>query len=122
MAWVWLGLTCAGISYASTFKLGDWLTYTIWVTAAVVIFILFFLPALRYSATYFDVHAGGLSLRLGLGSSKRVEVEWASISSISSTALKGISIRTKEENEYLLRGYANQKAIVAELNRVRGGK
>lgn len=121
-AWVWLGLTCAGISFASTFKLGDWLNYTIWATAGVLILILFLLPALRYSATYFDVHAGGLSLRLGLGSSKRVEVDWASISTISATALKGIVIRTKEENEYLLRGYANQKAIVAELNSLRGGK
>jgi hypothetical protein len=122
MAWVWLGLTCSGISFASTFKLGDWLNYTIWATAAVLIFILFLLPALRYSSTYFDVHSGGLSLRLGLGSAKRVELDWASISSISATTLKGISIRTREENEYFLRGYANQKAIVAELNRLRGGK
>lgn len=122
MAWVWLGLTCAGISFASTFKLGDWLNYTIWATAAVLIFILFLLPVLRYSSTYFDVHSGGLSLRLGLGSAKRVELDWASISSISATTLKGISIRTREENEYFLRGYANQKAIVAELNRLRGGK
>jgi uncharacterized membrane protein YdbT with pleckstrin-like domain len=122
MAWVWLGLTCAGISFASTFKLGDWLNYTIWATAAVLIFVLFLLPVLRYSSTYFDVHSGGLSLRLGLGSAKRVELDWASISSISATTLKGISIRTREENEYFLRGYANQKAIVAELNRLRGGK
>ena len=122
MAWVWLGLTCSGISFASTFKLGDWLNYTIWVTAAVLIFILFLLPALRYSSTYFDVHSGGLSLRLGLGSAKRVELDWASISSVSATTLKGVSIRTREENEYFLRGYANQKAIVAELNRLRGGK
>ncbi len=120
--WLFLGLASAGISFAATYKLSDWLNYTIWVTAGVFIFILFLLPALRYSATYFDVHAGGLSLRLGIGSAKRVELDWSSIASISATALKGIVIRTKEENEYLLRGYANQKAIVAELNRVRGGK
>lgn len=114
--WVWLGLTCAGISFASTYKLSDWLLYTIWVTAAVLIFILFVFPSLKFAATYFDVHSGGLSLRLGLGASKRIELDWATISSITASTLKGIIVRTKEENEYALRGYANQKAIVAELN------
>lgn len=114
--WVWLGLTCAGISFASTYKLSDWLLYTIWVTAAVLIFILFAFPSLKFAATYFDVHSGGLSLRLGLGASKRIELDWATISSITASPLKGIIVRTKEENEYALRGYANQKAIVAELN------
>jgi len=114
--WVWLGLTCAGISFASTYKLSDWLLYTIWVTAAVLIFILFVFPSLKFAATYFDVHSGGLSLRLGLGASKRIELDWATISSITASPLKGIIVRTKEENEYALRGYANQKAIVAELN------
>lgn len=122
LPWVWLAISCAGISFASTYKLSDWLAYTVWSTAAVVIFILFVLPALKFAATYFDVHSGGLSLRLGLGSSKRIELSWSMISVITSSPLKGIIIRTKEENEYILRGYANQKAIVAELNGILGGK
>jgi hypothetical protein len=122
LPWVWLGLTAAGISFAGTYELSQWLLYTIWVTAAVLVTILFVIPALRFAATYLDVHSGGLTLRLGLGSSKRIEVDWASISTITSSPLKGIMIRTREENEYNLRGYANQKAIVAELNALRGGK
>ena len=121
-AWLWLGLTAAALSFLSTYKLDLWLKYTTWATAAVLVLILFVLPALRYSATYFDVHSTGLSIRLGLGSAKRIELEWASIASVTASALKGISIRTKEENEYFLRGFANQKAIVAELNALRGGK
>jgi hypothetical protein len=120
--WVWLGLTCAGISFASTYKLSDWMTYSIWVTAAVLIFILFVFPSLKFAATYFDVHSSGLSLRLGLGSSKRIELDWANISSITASPLKGIIIRTREENDYTLRGYTNQKAIVAELNTLLGRK
>ena len=122
LPWVWLGLTCAGISFASTYKLSDWLTYTIWVTAAVLIFILFVWPALKFASTYFDVHARGISLRLGFGSSKRVELDWSMISGITASPLKGIIVRTKQENEYILRGYANQKAIVAELNSLLGRK
>lgn len=122
LAWVWLGLTCAGISFASTYELSDWLKYTVWVTAAVLIFILFAMPALRFSANYLDIHSGGLSLRLGLGSSKRIDLDWSVIASITASPLKGIIVRTKEENEYVLRGYANQKAIVAELNSLLGRK
>lgn len=122
LPWVWLGLTCAGISYASTYKLSEWLTLTVWVTASVLICILFIWPALRFAATYFDIHSGGLSLRLGLGSSKRIELDWSAISGITASPLKGIIIRTKDENEYILRGYSNQKAIVAELNTLLGRK
>lgn len=121
-AWIWLGLTCAGISYASTYELSDWLKYTVWATAAVLICILFAFPALSFAANYLDIHSGGLSLRLGLGSSKRIELDWSVIASVSASPLKGIIVRTKEENEYVLRGYANQKAIVAELNSVLGRK
>ncbi|MFM2384222.1 MAG: hypothetical protein RL166_96 [Actinomycetota bacterium] len=122
LPWVWLGLTCAGISFASTYKLSEWMTYTVWATAAVLILILFVWPALRFSATYFDIHSSGLSLRLGPGASKRVELDWPSISGITTSPLKGIVVRTKEENEYILRGYSNQKAIVAELNTLLGRK
>ena len=116
LAWVWLGLTCAGISFASTYELSDWLKYTVWVVAAVLIVILFVMPSLRFAANYLDIHSGGLSLRLGLGSSKRIELDWSVVASVTSSPLKGIIVRTKEENEYILRGYANQKAIVTELN------
>ena len=122
LPWVWLGLTCAGISFASTYELVDWLKYTVWVTAAVLIVLLFVMPALRFAASYLDIHSGGLSLRLGLGSSKRIELDWSMIASVTASPLKGIIVRTKEENEYVLRGYANQKAIVAELNSLTGRK
>lgn len=122
LAWVWLGLTCAGISFASTYELLDWMRYSVWAAAAVLIFILFAMPALRFAANYLDIHSGGLSLRLGLGSSKRVELDWSVIASVTASPLKGIIVRTKEENEYVLRGYANQKAIVAELNSLLGRK
>lgn len=122
LPWVWLGLTCAGISFVSTYELVDWLKYTVWVTAAVLIILLFVLPALRFASSYLDIHSGGLSLRLGLGSSKRIELDWSMIASVTASPLRGIIVRTKEENEYVLRGYANQKAIVAELNSLTGRK
>ena len=122
LAWVWLGLTCAGVSFASTYEISDWWKYTVWATAAVLIFILFALPTLRFAANYLDIHSGGLSLRLGLGSSKRIELDWSVIASATASPLKGIILRTKDENEYVLRGYANQKAIVAELNSLLGRK
>jgi hypothetical protein len=59
---------------------------------------------------------------MGLGLSKRIELDWSTISSLTASPLKGIVIRTREENEYILRGYANQKAIVSELNALLGRK
>lgn len=120
--WVWLGLTIAGLSFAGTYELSDWLLYTVWVTAAILLVFLFVLPSLQFAATYLDVHSGGLSLRMGLGLSKRIELDWSTISSLTASPLKGIVIRTREENEYILRGYANQKAIVSELNALIGRK
>ena len=122
IAWVWLGLVSAGLSFAATYKLDTWLTYTVWSFGAVLILFLFLIPALRYSATYFDVHSDGLSLRLGLGASKRIELGWSDLASVSSSALKGISVKTKDDREFTLRGYSNQKAIVAELNSMLGRK
>lgn len=122
LPWVWLGLAAAGLSFTGTYELSPWLLYITWVTATVLIVILFVVPALSFAATYLDVHSGGVTLRLGLGSSRRIELDWSSISTIAASPLKGIIIRTREENEYNLRGYANQKAIVAELNTLRGGK
>ena len=122
LAWIWLGLIAAGLSFASTYKLDTWLSSTIWVTAGVLVLALFVWPALRYYAYYLDVFSTGLTLRLGPGSAKRIELAWASIASVTASPIKGIVVRTKEENEYILRGYANQRSIVAEINTQLGGK
>ena len=121
-AWIWLGLVSAGLSFAATYKLDAWLTYSIWVTAAVLVAILFLVPVIRYSATYFDVHSGGLSLRLGLGSNRRVELAWNELASVTSSPIKGINVKTKDEREFVLKGYSNQRAIVAEINSILGRK
>lgn len=122
MPWVWLGLISAGVSFASTYKPADWLITTVWALAGVLVFILFLLPALSYMATFLDVSDSGLSIRLGLGSSKRIELSWSDVSTVTSSSLKGITIRTKDETEYVLRGFSNQKAIVAELVSLLGRK
>lgn len=122
LPWVWLGLISAGISFASTYDLATWLLYAIWATSGVLLIILFLLPSLHYAATYLDVHDRGLSIRLGLGSAKRIDVDWITIATISASPLRGIIVRTKEENEYVLRGYSNQKALVAELVSILGRK
>jgi len=122
LAWIWLGLIAAGLSFASTYKMDAWLMSTVWVTGGVLALILFIWPALRYYATFLDVFSTGLTLRLGLGVAKRIELSWASIASVTASPIKGIIVRTKDENEYILKGYANQRAIVAEINALLGGK
>ena len=122
LAWIWLGLIAAALSFVSTYKTDLWVATTIWATAALLVLILFVWPAVRYSFQYVDVFSNGLTLRMGVGAVKRVELGWASIASITSSPIKGIIVRTKEENEYVLRGYANQRAIVAEINAQLGGK
>jgi hypothetical protein len=122
LAWVWLGLVSAGLSIASTYKMDVWLSSTIWVTGGVLVLALFVWPSLRYYAHYLDVLSTGLNFRLGLGAAKRVELAWVSIASVTASPIKGIVVRTKEENEYILRGYSNQRAIVAEINAQLGRK
>jgi hypothetical protein len=122
LPWIWLGVISAALSFESTYKLPALLNYTTWAVGGVLAVFLFIVPALRYSATYFDIHSGGLSLRLGLGSEKRVEVSWSEISSVTVSALKGINLKTKDEREFNLRGYNNQRAIVAELAALLGRK
>ncbi|MEN9753319.1 MAG: hypothetical protein RL670_1010 [Actinomycetota bacterium] len=122
LAWLWLGLIAAGISFVSTYKMDAWLNTTVWVTGAVLTLIMFVWPALKFAATYLDIFSTGLTLRLGPGSGKRVELAWASIASVTASPIKGIIVRTKEENEYVLRGYANQRVIVAEINTQLEGK
>lgn len=122
LAWIWLGLISAGVSFGSTYELVDWQRYTIWGAAGILVFVLFALPVFRYSATYLDVFSTGITIRQGLGSSRRIQLGWSEIVSINVSPIKGIVIRTEEEKEYVLRGYSNQRAIVSELQSLRGGK
>ena len=122
LPWIWLGLISAALSFAATYKMDSWLTYTIWVVAGVLVIFLFLIPTLRYSAMYFDAHSAGLSLRLGLGSSRRVELAWSEVLSVTSSPIKGINVKTKDEREFVLKGYSNQRAIVAEINSLLGRK
>jgi hypothetical protein len=104
------------VSFLSVFELGEWAFYTLWVTAAVTAFIVWLLPAAKFASTFIDVKTDGLFIATGLGSSRRHKLSWSEITSITSSPMRGITISTTSEEELVLRGYAQQKAIVAELN------
>lgn len=119
---VWLALLSGATSFLSSYELSDWLRYTIWATIAVASIILWLIPSIRFSATFVDVKSSGLFISRGFGSSRRHEIAWSEIVSVNYSALRGILINVKEDSEIALRGYGNQKAIVAELNSLVHGK
>jgi hypothetical protein len=84
--------------------------------------LLWALPSLRFAANFIDVRSDSITLRTGFGSSRQNELSLSAIAEIRASTMQGIVIRTKDEREFTLRGYANQKAIVAELNRLIHGK
>lgn len=77
---------------------------------------------MKYAATFVDVKSTGLVISRGFGSSRRIELAWSEISNITASALRGIVISTKENDELVLRGYSNQKAIVLQINALIAGK
>lgn len=109
-------------SFLSVYEMSDWLKYTLWVSAAVAAVILWLVPALKFAGTFVDVKSSGLTISSGFGSARRRELTWAEIASISYSPMRGIVIAVKEESELILRGYSNQKAIVAELQTLLRGK
>lgn len=119
---VWLALISAATSFLSVYDLPDWQRYAIWAAAAVLAIILWLIPSLKFSGTFVDVKSSGLLICTGLGSSRRRELRWAEIASISYSPMRGILIAVKDEPELILRGYSNQKAIVAELQLLLKGK
>ena len=119
---IWLALISAGVSFASTYALEDWLRYTVYAVAGVLAIVLWGLPSLRFAANFIDVRADSITLRTGFGSKRKTELSLGAIAEIRSSSMQGIVIRTKDEREFTMRGYANQKAIVAELNRMILGK
>ena len=119
---VWLTLISAATSFLSVYDLTDWQRYAIWAAAAVLAIILWLVPSLKFSGTFVDVKSSGMLIRTGLGSSRRRELSWAEIASISYSPMRGILIAVKDEPELILRGYSNQKAIVAELQLLLKGK
>ena len=110
-----LAVISAAVSFLSVFELGDWAFYTLWITAAVAAIILWLLPAAKFASTFVDVKTDGLFISTGLGSSRRHKMSWSEITSITSSPMRGITISTTSDEEFMLRGYAQQKAIVAEL-------
>jgi len=119
---VWLGAICAVTSFFSVYDLGDLVRYTLWATAAVAAAILWLLPALKFGGTFVDVNSTGLVISNGITSRRRREIAWTEIASINYSAMRGIVVVTKDETEYLLRGYANQKLITAQLQTLLRGK
>lgn len=122
LPFIWLGLISAGVSFSSTYQLEAWIRYTIYGTAFIATLILWGIPSLRYAANFIDVNSTGLLVRMGFGSTRMVELAFSEIAEVRNSALKGITIRTKDDREFVLRGYANQKGIVAELSRIVLGK
>lgn len=119
---IWLALISAGVSFASTYELEDWLRYTVYTVAGVLAILLWGLPSLSFAAKFIDVRADSITLRTGFGSKRQTELSLGAIAEVRSSSMQGIVIRTKDEREFTMRGYANQKAIVAELNRMILGK
>ena len=119
---VWLALISAATSFLTIYDLADWLHYAIWASAAILAIILWLVPSLKFSGTFVDVKSSGLLICTGLGSSRRRELSWAEITSISYSPMRGILIAVKGESEVILRGYSNQKAIVAQLQLLLRGK
>ena len=110
-----LAVISAAVSFLSVFELGEWAFYTLWVTAGITAIILWLLPAAKFASTFIDVTTEGLFIATGLGSSRRHKLSWSEINSITSSPMRGITITTTADEEFVLRGYAQQKAIVAEL-------
>ena len=119
---IWLALISGVTSFFSVYEMSDWLRYTIWATAAVAALILWLIPSLKFSSTFIDVKSSGLFVSRGFGASKRSEIAWTEIAAINQSTMRGIVITTKDDTEHSLRGYANQKAIVAEMVALLHGK
>lgn len=119
---IWLTLISAATSLLSVYELADWQRYSIWATASVLAIIFWLVPALKFSGTFVDVKSSGLLICTGLGSTRRRELSWAEIASISYSPMRGILISVNDDSELILRGYSNQKAIVAELQLLLKGK
>ena len=122
VSFICLALICAAVSFFSVYQLNDWQFYTLWITAGVAAFFAWLLPSIAFSATFIDVTSDGLLIARGLGSKRRTKLAWDEIASISYSPVRGILIRGKDESEHRLRGYANQKAIAAELQALLRGK
>ena len=111
-----LAATSFVVSFFSVFELSEWAFYTLWITAGILVLFVWLLPAAKFASTFIDVKTEGLYISTGFGSSRRHKLLWAEITSITSSPMRGIKISTTSEEEFVLRGYAQQKAIVAELN------
>lgn len=115
---VWLALDSAAVSFFTTYQLATWQRYTIYSVALVLAIVLWAWPSARFSATFLDVTSTGVTIRTGFGSKRVKELSYAEISTVSSSAIKGLTIRTKDDQEYVLKGYTNAKSIAAELQRL----
>jgi hypothetical protein len=122
VSFVSLALISAAVSFISVYELSTWQFYTLWITAGVAAFFSWLLPALAFSASFVDVTSEGVVVSRGLGSSKRSELAWADIKSISYSPVRGILITGNDESASYIRGYAGQKAIACELQSLLRGK
>lgn len=117
-----LALISAATSFFSVYELDTWAFYTLWISAGLAALIAWVIPSLKFVATFVDVTSNGLTVSAGFGANRRQEIAWTEIKSVSASAMRGIVIGLDDESELVLRGYANQKAIAAELQALLRGK
>lgn len=117
-----LALVSATVSFFNAYKLETWQVYTLYIGGFVLAFFLWLLPAIRFSVNYIDVTSNGILISRGFGSAKKIELEWSQIATIKFAGFKGISLVTRDEIEHVIKGYANQRELAAELQIILRGK
>ena len=119
---VLLAVVSAAISFFNAYKMETWQVYSVYIGGISLAIIFWLIPAVRFSVNYIDVTSAGILISRGFGSSKKINIEWSQVMSIKFAGLKGISIVTRDEIEHVIKGYANQRELAGELQRIFAGK
>jgi len=115
-----LGLTVGALAFFENRKIDSWLTLTLNVTAAVLVFFAWMLPLARHLSRWLEVSTNRLVWRDGFFGQKRREVSWHEVSSVEVSRGR-VTVFIHGQEPLVLVGLPKAKQLAREMqNLVRG--
>ena len=119
---LWLGhlvlaATCAALSWATLRTLDTWLLYSIYAAAAVLLVLLWLIPAWRYAVNFTDITTTRILSHGGIFGRVKRDIQVSAITSIEFVSGQGVVISVGNSEPLIVSRTPRPKALAEQLRK-----
>ena len=122
---LWLGhlvltAVCAGLTWSSLRPLPSWLSYTIYVAAAILLLFFWLIPAWRFATNFVDVTTARIIVHGGMFGRTKRDIQVTAITGVEYSRSTGITVNLGQSEALVLKGWSRPKALAEALRQTLG--